>query len=230
MAGRFAGLGAGSPRRASPRSHRPRPWRGRWRRCPATRRPRRMRSAAWRGFIDGTSPPVPATGATGVFGATGATGAAGATGSTGATGATGTEGKAGTNLAGEIGFSTDGGNLANKEFVGLGASNTSEGKVQQIISVTAHVTAMRCYAEKAPGAAAVFTLRDNASATAATCTIVSGVKLRLHYRAERRNQSGRPTRCGDSRCRHPQLARQLLCCDWPVGFRAGNGSARTEHS
>ena len=108
-------------------------------------------------------------------GATGATGAAGATGSTGATGATGTEGKAGTNLAGEIGFSTGGGNLANKEFVGLGASNTSEGKVQQIISVTAHVTAMRCYAEKAPGAAAVFTLRDNASATAATCTIASGV-------------------------------------------------------
>ena len=46
--------------------------------------------------------------------------------------------------------------------------------MQQIISVTSHVTAMRCYVEKAPGGAVVFTLRDNVSPTVATCTIASG--------------------------------------------------------
>ena len=106
-----------------------------------------------------------ATGATGANGASGATGATGVTGATGATGATGTNGPS------EILFSSGAANVGNNQFVGVGAVNTKETAVQQIVPVTATYPKMRCFIAKGPGANITFTLRDNAASTTLTCTV-----------------------------------------------------------
>jgi Collagen triple helix repeat (20 copies) len=124
-----------------------------------------------------------ATGAAGVTGPSGAEGKAGATGPTGAagaTGATGAEGKAGatgpTGAAGaaEILFSSRGANATNKEFVGVGALEKLESVVQQIVSVEATYTTMRCFIQTAPTESITFTLRDNEKNTGLTCTVEKG--------------------------------------------------------
>jgi hypothetical protein len=64
--------------------------------------------------------------------------------------------------------------VGNKEFVGVGAHETIETVVQQIVSLEATYTTMRCFMQTAPGENITFTLRDDGKNTGLTCTVESG--------------------------------------------------------
>jgi hypothetical protein len=112
-----------------------------------------------------------ATGAEGKEGATGATGAEGKGGATGATGSTGATGPTGASSPGEILFNSGAENVGNNEFVGIGASKKNENQVQQIVSLEATYTTMRCFINNAPKESITFTLRDNETNAGLTCTV-----------------------------------------------------------
>jgi hypothetical protein len=60
------------------------------------------------------------------------------------------------------------------EFVGDGALEQKENDVQQIVSVEATYTTMRCFIEGGAGKTLSFTLRDNEKDSGLTCTIEKG--------------------------------------------------------
>ena len=110
-----------------------------------------------------------ATGATGPIGATGPTGPEGKVGSTGATGPTGVGGG-----GASFEFSSGGKNLANKEFIGLGSVNSSEGVVQQSVAPSGTLTKMTCFQNGTSSSALTYTLRKNGASTTLTCSIAAG--------------------------------------------------------
>jgi hypothetical protein len=124
---------------------------------------------------DGATGATGDAGVTGAAGATGATGAEGNEGKTGATGETGATGPSGESGAREILFSSGGATVGSKaEFVGVGALERSENQVQQIISLEATYTTMRCFIQGGLGENVTFTLRDNEQNTGLTCTVEKG--------------------------------------------------------
>jgi hypothetical protein len=114
------------------------------------------------------------TGPTGLQGPTGAAGPTGATGPTGVTGATGATGPTGSNGSNTIPFNTGNQNLGNNDFVGVGTTNSQEGKVQQIVVAAATFTTMRCFMNGTASVSLTFTFRDNGANTGLSCTIAAG--------------------------------------------------------
>jgi hypothetical protein len=71
-------------------------------------------------------------------------------------------------------FSTGASNLGNNLFVGVGAVNATEAKVDQIMSVAGHFTALFCVMGGTSSSSLTFTLRRNGANTTLTCVIPAG--------------------------------------------------------
>jgi hypothetical protein len=64
--------------------------------------------------------------------------------------------------------------VSDNNFVGIGALKNHENQVQQIVSVEATYTTMRCFSVESPSENITFTLRDNEKSTGLSCTIEKG--------------------------------------------------------
>jgi hypothetical protein len=58
--------------------------------------------------------------------------------------------------------------------MGVSFISSTEGDVQQIVSISGHFTGLYCFSEGAPSTSLVFTLRANGSEQALTCTVAAG--------------------------------------------------------
>jgi uncharacterized repeat protein (TIGR03803 family) len=85
-------------------------------------------------------------------------------------------GPASTGVAGsQILFASAGIPVWNGAFMGISAPSVTEASVEQIMTVSGHITAMQCYSQVAPkGSSETFTLGLNGANTAGACTIAAG--------------------------------------------------------